>query len=370
MNQSISLDQAKINFMSEKILENIQVFLDIFEIEYKHIQNYISFACPIHGGDNQNAFCMYLDGNTVKGNWCCYTHHCEKVFKPTAFGFVRGLLSNRENGWTGNINDKKYDFVKTYNYCRSVLNIDDSDLPKVNVIEKQKFCSDVNIYASKKIISKGWDLHAFLPKINIPSPYFLSRGYSKETLEYFHVGDLKKNEGIFKDRAVVPILSSDGINAVGFTGRSIHDKCEKCNQFHSSSCESKNKNYVYSKWVNNKGFAKERHLYNWHNALKFLGPNKTLIICEGPGDVWSLHEKGIQNAIAIFGTSLTDSQQILLETSDINNIILLLDNDEAGMKAKEKIKKSLGRFYNILIPSYEGNDPGSTTSNLESICNG
>ena len=107
MNQSISLDQAKINFMSEKILENIQVFLDIFEIEYKHIQNYISFACPIHGGDNQNAFCMYLDGNTVKGNWCCYTHHCEKVFKPTAFGFVRGLLSNRENGWTGNINDKK-----------------------------------------------------------------------------------------------------------------------------------------------------------------------------------------------------------------------------------------------------------------------
>ena len=79
MSQLTSLDQTKISFMSEKIFENIQIFLDMFDIKYKNVQNYISAPCPIHGGDNPTAFCMYLDGNTLKGNWCCYTHHCEEI---------------------------------------------------------------------------------------------------------------------------------------------------------------------------------------------------------------------------------------------------------------------------------------------------
>jgi len=369
MNQLTFLDQTKINFISEKIFENIQVFLEMFDVKYKNINNYISGPCPIHGGDNPTAFCMYLDGNTLKGNWCCYTHHCEEVFKPTPFGFIRGVLSNRENNWTGQAKDIKYSFGKTYDFCQSILKINESDIPELSDIEKKKFCNDMKIFEKKKKHFKGWNLHNVISSMIIPSPYFLSRGYKQETLEHFSVGVPKNNDGIFKDRSIVPVIDRDGIHVVGFTGRSNYEKCDKCNQYHQASCNSKNPKYIYSKWANNSGFAKERYLYNLHNALNAAKFNKTLVICEGPGDVWSLHEKGIENAVAIFGISLTDSQQIILETCDITKIILLLDNDEAGINAKQKIKSLLSRFFNVSIPVYEGKDPGSTTSDLRNICN-
>jgi len=369
MSQLTSLDQTKISFMSEKIFENIQIFLDMFDIKYKNVQNYISAPCPIHGGDNPTAFCMYLDGNTLKGNWCCYTHHCEEIFRPTPFGFIRGVLSNKYNNWTGQLKDIKYGFLKTYDFCQSILKIDESNIPELNNIEKRKFCNDIKIFTKTKKFFKGWNLHNVISSMDIPSQYFLNRGYKRETLEHFCVGTSKKNDGIFRDRSIVPVIAQDGIHVVGFTGRSNYEKCLKCNQYHEGSCESKNKNYIYSKWVNNKGFAKERYLYNLHNAIEAAKYSKKIILCEGPADVWSLYEKGIENAVAIFGTSLTDSQQIILETCDIHKIILLLDNDEAGIEAREKIKSSLCRFFNIAVPKYEGKDPGSSNSNLKDICN-
>jgi hypothetical protein len=55
-------------------------------------------CCPIHGGDNAASLNIYRDGYAVKGFWKCRTHHCERVFKKTIIGFVRGCLS-AQKGW-------------------------------------------------------------------------------------------------------------------------------------------------------------------------------------------------------------------------------------------------------------------------------
>ena len=79
---------------------------------------------------------------------------------------------------------------------------------------------------------------------------------------------------------------------------------------------------------------------------------KSIVIVEGPGDVWRLKEAGIDNAVALFGCSLSDQQQILLESSKVMNIYLLLDEDKAGKNGIQMIKESLDRMFNIKVLSH------------------
>jgi len=54
--------------------------------------------------------------------------------------------------------------------------------------------------------------------------------------------------------------------------------------------------------------------------------------------------------LAVFGSSLTDSQQILLEGSGALYLILLFDSDEAGAKASNDVESSLSRMFKIIKP--------------------
>ena len=55
--------------------------------------NRYSFPCPVHGGDNPEGCSIFTDGDSSKGNWSCWTQHCEEDFTSNLFGFVRGVLT-------------------------------------------------------------------------------------------------------------------------------------------------------------------------------------------------------------------------------------------------------------------------------------
>ena len=59
---------------------------------------------------------------------------------------------------------------------------------------------------------------------------------------------------------------------------------------------------------------------------------KNLIICEGYMDVISMHQAGFNNAVASLGTALTSQQASLLKRYT-DEVLIIYDSDEAGVKA-------------------------------------
>jgi len=345
------------------IAENIDIVLSYFGINLNYTDSYLVGSCPIHGGDNTTAFNIFTSGHSHIGNWICYTHHCEKSFVNNSIGFIRGLLSHQKYNWSKN-GDKTATFSETLKLINTLydLSIDKNKKTsfKKNILESSVFSN------TTKEKQNQWSKYSVRKKLSIPSKYYISRGYSEDCLNKYDVGDSNTENGIFKDRAIVPVYDIEGKYVIGFTGRTKFDKCNNCNHFHAkdSLCDSY---HHISKWCHNKGFCKKEHLYNYHNALKYIRETGMAILVEGPGDVWRLEESGIHNSLAVFGSSLTDSQQILLEASGALTLILLFDSDEAGTKASDNVQSSLSRMFKILKPSIPNGYKDIGEMNIESI---
>ena len=87
----------------------------------------------------------------------------------------------------------------------------------------------------------------------------------------------------------------------------------------------------------------------------------TAVLVEGQGDVWRMHEAGVENTVGIFGASLSDDQLVLLEASGALNLVILTDYDEARNKAAEQIMNKCGRRFNYYRPSISEKDVGDMT---------
>ena len=115
-NQSPSYDQHQLKSLCDAACDKIEDLLDYFEIEYKHNNHsMVSMCCPIHNGDNPSALNIYHQGDNYRGNWKCRTHGCEKVFRASIIGFVRGILSQKKYDWT-NDGDKTCSFAEAVDF--------------------------------------------------------------------------------------------------------------------------------------------------------------------------------------------------------------------------------------------------------------
>lgn len=109
--------------------------------------------------------------------------------------------------------------------------------------------------------------------------------------------------------------------------------------------------------MHSKGFKKSL-LYGLNVAADHIKSTLTVILVEGQGDVWRMHEAGHKNCVGIFGSSINDDQLLLLEQSGALNIVILTDSDEAGNKACGQIMKKCGRRFNYYRPDITTKDVG------------
>jgi 5S rRNA maturation endonuclease (ribonuclease M5) len=359
------IDQEKLKVICDDLCENIEDLLDHLEIEYKVNNKLITMCCPIHDGDNCTALNIYPEGEYVRGNWVCRTHGCEKVFKNSIIGFVRGVISNRKYGWNQK-GDKFCSFKEAIDYSVNFLNKDYSEI-KVNKENKEKknFSTFVNyIKNNHQDSTPKIKREQIIKNIKIPSQYYIDRNYSSEILIKYDIGLCDNIKKPMCNRVVVPIYDNNYHHMVGCSGRSIFDKCIKCSCYHNPNqyCPNEDKKYLYSKWKHSLDFKSQNHLYNFWFAKKYILETSTAVIVESPGNVWRLEENGIHNSVAIFGSSLSDRQKILLDSSGAMNLILLTDNDDAGIKASEQIKNKCQNTYRIFIPKISKNDVGEMNS--------
>lgn len=121
----------------------------------------------------------------------------------------------------------------------------------------------------------------------------------------------------FRNRLMFPIIDLRN-RVIGFGGRTLEDSEE-------------------AKYINSPEtalFRKSECLYGLSLAKKnHLGE---IIIVEGYMDVIALHMHGFKNAVGVLGTALRSSHARLLKNVGANTAILILDSDEAGIRAAQR----------------------------------
>lgn len=200
----------------------------------------------------------------------------------------------------------------------------------------------------------AWAAKFFHAALNAPEgqhclKYFLDRGLSKETISRFGLGysfdawdklyeqskldkipaDALKEFGLigfnekrnsyydtFRGRAMFPIFSPAG-KVLGFGGRILTKDKETAKYINSPESRL---------------YEKSKILYAMNLAKDSIRRRDEAILVEGYMDVISLHQAGIENAVASSGTSLTP-QQIGLIGRTTKNVLFIYDGDKAGLKA-------------------------------------
>lgn len=358
----LNFDNEKLAQISNKLCDNYENLLNKLNVSLEDYGKYYVGCCPIHSGDNKTAFNLFKDGHTIRGNWVCRTRQCECCFKPTILGFVRGILSCK-NGWCDKEDKTKVvPFYQVINWSCEFLKTDWSQFKSDSgSIESKKYIKTMESLSRKKLSGVGTPRDVAIKCLSIPSKQMLDRGFSEQILRNYDVGLCVKSNNGFHDRTIIPVYDESGKSMVAYTGRSIYNKCGKCDSYHNPNGDCPHENYrkIHCKWKHSPNI--NNYLYNYWAAKPYIKQSQSAILVEGPLDCLRLEEAGIKNSVAIFGTSLTEQQEIMLEMSSAFKLILLLDNDEAGRLGCENIKKKLFRSYNIVIPKYNGHDVGELT---------
>lgn len=360
------IDQSKLKIVCDDLCDNIQSLMENLDLDYDARPKMISMCCPIHEGDNRSALNIYHEGDSYRGNWKCRTHGCEEIFKGSIIGFVRGVISRRKYNWEKE-GDDTCSFNEALDYCLGFLKKDLKHI-KVSKADKDKrlFASVMGhiktntVTTEKSLITRD---HV-RKSLTIPAQYFIDRGFSANILDRYDVGVCDKPDKEMYNRAVAPIYDIDYRYLVGCSGRSIFEKCIDCGSYHNpkDSCPLEAEKWKYSKWKHSKNLKSQNHLYNFWLAKKHILDTKTVILVESPGNVWKLEEHDIHNSVGIFGSSLSDRQKIILDSSGAMNIVILTDNDEAGSKAAIQIKNKCQNTYRVFIPKISKPDIAEMTA--------
>ena len=88
-----------------------------------------------------------------------------------------------------------------------------------------------------------------------------------------------------------------------------------------------------------------------------LDKEKPLIVCEGIMDIPKIWGKLTTNVTCTFGVSLSQSQKDYLK--DAKNLILFIDDDEAGRKSIELFKSFMQNDFKVAF--VKGKDPGDSS---------
>jgi DNA primase len=164
-----------------------------------------------------------------------------------------------------------------------------------------------------------------LDKLERSHPYLAERGLTLETIVDFGVRFCAK--GMMADRIAIPIQNPEG-KVVAYAGRLPGEPAEGT-----------------PKYKLPQGFRKSQELFNIDRAIKEPA-DKPLIIVEGFFDCMKLHQFGFRKVVALMGSTMSAAQEELIKrhTDRNSQVIVLLDEDEAGKAGREDIAVRLAKF--------------------------
>ncbi len=221
-------------------------------------------------------------------------------------------------------------------------------------------------------------LHNHVDGRSIGMAYFRSRGFRDDIIEKFQLGYSTEKHDALAEEAIKQGYRKEFLIKTGlcyeteeqrlrdrFWGRvifPIHTLSGKVVAFGGRVLANATKG-VKVKYVNSPEseiYHKSNELYGIYFAKQAIVKQDRCFLVEGYTDVISMHQVGVENVVASSGTALTIGQ-IRMIRRFTNNLTILYDGDEAGIKASIRgIDMLLEEGMNIkvcLLPN--GEDPDS-----------
>ena len=203
-------------------------------------------------------------------------------------------------------------------YFREMMDSEKSKKAKEYLTSRKFNEQDLKRYDVSFIDSNVEDFQKFCDKNKI-SNYDLKK-----------LGFISSNDNfLFRNRIMFPILNFRS-ETIAYGGRALEDFGPKYLNSSDSVLYKKNRNLYFTKEfissVKKKGYA---------------------ILVEGYFDVLSLNQLGYSNSASPSGTALT-IQQLEAISRYTNKILLCFDNDEAGLKATERVLEIKNQVSNQL----------------------
>ena len=203
-------------------------------------------------------------------------------------------------------------------YFREMMDSEKSKKAKEYLTSRKFNEQDLKRYGVSFIDSNVEDFQKFCDKNKI-SNYDLKK-----------LGFISSNDNfLFRNRIMFPILNFRS-ETIAYGGRALEDFGPKYLNSSDSVLYKKNRNLYFTKEfissVKKKGYA---------------------ILVEGYFDVLSLNQLGYSNSASPSGTALT-IQQLEAISRYTNKILLCFDNDEAGLKATERVLEIKNQVSNQL----------------------
>ncbi len=206
--------------------------------------------------------------------------------------------------------------------------------------------------------------------------YFRERGFNDRSLEKFELGyalnewryleDTALAKGYSKEvleRAGLVISKEEGKHYDRFRGRVIFPVHNLAGKVIAFGARILTKDKDQPKYINSPEteiYHKSNVLYGMYQAKNAIRKEDFCFLVEGYTDVISMHQAGIENAVASSGTALTE-EQIKLIRRFTENITVLFDGDAAGIKAAlrgiDLVLKGGLNVRVLLLP--DGDDPDS-----------
>jgi hypothetical protein len=293
-----SLDRQVLTYLTE-----IGLVKDVPEVHPGQRKVLARSPCFLHGGDNPNALLVFADG------WVCDTAKChrDRTFGQNLPGLVRRMVHV--------VTDEVMDWRPAWRYARA--NPDKlKELVGAAVRHGKNVSGGRTRYAS-------WTDEELAACLEIPDPYFLSRGFRASTLQRFGVGRCVRRLPDGQDLlgwSIVPAFS---------TSR----EWPLVRPRPPYGYAARNPLWVEGgpggKW--RLALKRSEVLFNHNDACSARWP---LIICEGPPDAMRFWEAGLGGAVAVFSNSLSDSQfgLVLSQLDGRRKVYIAPDNDEGGRK--------------------------------------
>ena len=284
--------------------------------------------CPIHGGSNPTQFRVSISKNI----WNCFSE-CKHG------GNVLDFIAKMDDV---SIHAAALKAIEWFNLDSEAMSAGDGD-EQSNEAQKADTTP-----APKPIVKKqpappaekaapNAPLKFRLDKLERSHPYLAERGLTLETIVDFGLGFCSK--GMMADRIAIPIHNVKG-EVVAYSGRFPGEPTEDI-----------------PKYKLPQGFRKSQELFNIDRAVKEPA-DKPLVIVEGFFDAIKLHQHGCRKVIALMGSTMSATQEVLIRqySKPADHIVIMLDENEAGRAGRDDIACRLSKFCFVRVHEFDQPD--------------
>lgn len=193
---------------------------------------------------------------------------------------------------------------------------------------------------STDAVARPWD-EAMLNRFDVPHPFWEDdRGFDAATIQMFRLG-----YDMAADTLTIPIRSVRG-DLLGVIRRLTQEAVDAC---------------LRPKYMHPTGFKMGRTLFGAHLVHKMTDSRKVALV-EGPLDAVACWDAGVP-AMAMHGARLSPDQAKIVRRLDVQTVVCMTDNDNAGDGAAHSIKEQL-RGLVVQVGIYGDGwpkDPGELT---------